>query len=130
MVKIIRNLAQIQLVSNSIQDLAGILTNIKNYLGDSNSSRLFQECKDLGSCIGKYSISAMIAYRLRKIAQLHKTLFPDNKEYLKREIDELIRILTNLVSWQCKICGKTIEAEHKNQLALWVTAHEISNSCK
>ena len=111
-------------------DLAGILTNIKNYLDDCDRSKLSQECKDLRACIGKNSISAIIAYRLRKISQLPISPLPDNVEYLKREIDELIKILTNLVSWQCKICGKTIEAEHKNQLTLWINAHKISNNCK
>ena len=72
----------------------------------------------------------MIAYRLRKISQLSKSTLSANSEYLRGEIDELIRIITNLVSWQCKMCGKTIEAEHKNQLALWIKAHEINNNCK
>jgi len=117
-------------VNNSVWDLVAILTNIKNYLGDSNSSTLFQECKDLESCIGKNSISAMIVYRLRKISQLPASLLPGNVDYVKREIDELIKILANLVSWKCKICGKTIEAEHENQLTLWVAAHEINNDCK
>lgn len=110
--------------------LAKILANIKNHLNDLDSSKLFQECKNLESCIDKYPTSAMIVYRLRKILQLSKSTLSDNIEYLRREIDELIQILTNFVSWQCKICKKTIEAEHKDQLTLWISAHEISNNCK
>jgi hypothetical protein len=107
--------------------LAKILTNIKNHLDEVDSSQLFHECKNLSVSIGKYSIDAMIVYRLRKISNLPK-LLPENIEYLKREIDELIRILINLASWECKICGKTIEAEQKNQLALWMKAHKTINN--
>jgi hypothetical protein len=107
--------------------LAKILTNIKNYLDEVDRSKLFQECKNLSVCISKYSINAMIVYRIRKISHL-PNLLPDNIEYLKREIDELIRILINLISWECKICGKTIEAEQKNQLTLWIKAHKTINN--
>jgi hypothetical protein len=72
----------------------------------------------------------MIAYRLRKISKLHKSSLSDNSIHLKREINELIHILTHLISWHCKVCDKTIETEHENQLALWVMAHEISNDHK
>ena len=51
-------------------------------------------------------------------------MLSDNREYVKREIEELLGILTNFVSWHCKACDKTIDAENKNQLVLWVTAHE------
>ena len=109
---------------------AEILTNIKSHLDDFDHSKLFHECNNLETCIGKYSTSTMIVYRLRKISQLIKSTLSDNITYLRNEIDELIQILTNLVSWQCKICGKTVEAEHENQLILWITAHEITNNCK
>lgn len=110
--------------------LAKILTNIKNNLDDFDSSKLFQECKNLDAHIGKYSTSAMIVYRLRKISQLTKSTLSTNTKYLRIEIDELIQILINLVSWKCTTCGKMIEAEHENQLRLWITAHEISTNCK
>ena len=112
------------------KDLAKILTKIKNYLDDSDSSKIFQECKKLKICINKYSISAMIVHRLRKISQLTKSTLSKNIKYLRSEIDELIIVLTNLVSWQCKTCKKIIEAEHKDQLTLWINAHEISDNCK
>jgi len=115
---------------NGMQDLVKILTNIKNYLDDFDSSKLSQECKNLEVCMDKYSISAMIVYRLRKISQSTKYALFDNITYLRREIDELIQILTNFVSWQCKMCKKIIAAEHKDQLTLWITAHEISDNCK
>ena len=110
--------------------LTEILTNIKNSLDDFDSSKLSQECKNLEVCIDKYSISAMIVYRLRKISQLTKSTLSKNIKYLRNEIDELIIVFTNLVSWQCKICKKIIEAEHKDQLILWINAHEISDNCK
>jgi hypothetical protein len=50
-----------------------------------------------------------------------------NVEYLKVEITDLIKILTNLVSWQCNICDKTVGAEHEGQLGLWINAHEITH---
>ena len=57
-------------------------------------------------------------------------MLSDNMEYVKGEIEELLRILTNFVSWHCKACDKKIDAEHKNQLALWVKVHEISHDHK
>ena len=112
------------------QALTEILTNIKNYLDNFDSSKLFQECKKLKICINKYSISAMIVHRLQKISQLTKSTLSDNIEYAKGEIEELLRILTNFVSWHCKACDKTIDAEHKNQLTLWIKAHEMNNDHK
>ena len=112
------------------QDLTKILTKIKNYLDDFDSSKIFQECKKLKICISKCFISAMVVHRLQKISQLTKSTLSDNIEYVKGEIEELLRILTNFVSWYCKVCDKTIDAEHKNQLTLWVKAHEISHDHK
>ena len=108
------------------QDLTKILTKIKNYLDDFDSSKLFQECKKLKICISKCFISAMIVHRLQKISQLTKSTLSDNVKYIKEEVEELLRILTNFVSWHCNACDKTIDAEHKNQLGLWIKAHEIS----
>ena len=113
-----------------MQDLVKILTNIKNCLDDFDNLKLFQECKELEYCIRKYSISAMIIHRLQKISQLTKSELSGNIEYVKREIEELLRILINFVSWHCKACDKTIDAEHKKQLALWITVHKISNEHK
>ena len=107
------------------QDLTKILTKIKNYLDNFDSSKIFQECKKLKICISKCFINAMIVHRLQKISQLTKSTLSDNIEYVKGEIEELLRILSNFVFWYCKACGKTIDAEHKNQLVLWVKAHEI-----
>ena len=107
--------------------LVKILKNIKNYLDDLNNPKLGEECKSLDYHLKKYSISAMTAYRLRNICKLDKA---STKSFLKEEIDELIELLTNLVSWKCKVCNKTIETEHQNQLALLVTAHELSNEHK
>jgi glutaredoxin-related protein len=109
------------------QDLTKILTNIKNHLDNFDSSKIFQECKKLRICISKCYISAMIVHRLQKISQLTKSTLSDNIEYVKREIEELLRILTNFVSWHCKACDETIDAEHKNKLTLWVKVHEISD---
>ncbi len=117
-------------MDNTAQILVKILTDIKNYLHDIDNPKLFQECKNLVSHLNKYSISAMIAYRLRRISKLDKSLLSGNNSYLKREIDELIHLLTNLVSWHCKVCDKTIETEHENQLVLWVMAHKISSDHK
>ena len=113
---------------DTTQDLTKILTKIKNYLDDSDSSKIFQECKKLKICISKCFISAMIIHRLQKISQLTKSRLSNNIEYFRREIEELLAILTNFVAWHCKACGKTIDAEHKNQLTLWVTAHEITDN--
>lgn len=119
-----------QLMDNSARILVRILTNIKNNLHNIDNAKLFQECRKIGSHLNKYSISAMIAYRLRKISKLDKSMMSENNSYLKREINELIHILNNLVSWHCKVCDKTIETEHENQLALWIMAHEISSDHK
>ena len=113
---------------DGMRDLTKILTNIKNYLDNFNTSKLFQECKKLKICISKCFISAMIMHRLQKISQLTKSTLSGNIEYVKREIEELLTILTNFVSWHCKTCGKTIDAEHNNQLALWIKAHEITDN--
>ena len=115
---------------DDIQDLTKILTKIKNYLDDFDSSKIFQECKNLKICISKCFISAMIIHRLQKISQLTKSTLFGNTEYVKREIEELLTILTNFVSWHCKACDKTVDAEHKNQLGLWIKAHEISHDHK
>lgn len=117
-------------MNDTAQILVRILTNIKNHLDNTNNQKLSQECANLKYHLDKYSISAMIGYRLRKISRLDKSLVLGNKSYLKKEIGKLIDILTNLVSWHCKVCNKTIESEHKNQLALWVSAHEISSDHK
>ena len=116
--------------NDDMQDLTKILTKIKNYLNDFDSSKIFQECKKLKICISKCFISAMIVHRLQKISQLTKSTISDNVKYIKGEIEELLTILTNFVSWHCKACEKTIDAEHENQLALWVKAHEISQDHK
>ena len=115
---------------NTAQILARILSNIENYLDDVGNPKLSQECKDLRLHLNRYPLSAMIVYRLRKISKLHKLSLSDDIPYLKREINELIHLLTNLVSWQCKTCGKIIETEHENQLTLWIKAHEITNNHK
>ncbi len=112
------------------QILVKILNDIKNYLDDVNNPKLVQECKSLEHHLSNYSISAMTAYRLRKICKLDKSSLSSNKSYLKKEIDELIYLLTHLVSWHCKVCDKTIETENEHQLPLLVTAHEISNEHK
>ena len=117
-------------MDDTAQILVRILTTIKNHLDDISNSKLFQECENLKTHLNKYFISAMTAYRLRKISKLDKSLVFSNKSYLKKEIDELIHLLTHLVSWHCKVCDKTIETEHENQLTLWVMAHEISNEHK
>ena len=105
--------------------LAKILSNIKNYLDDADKSKLLQECEYLGSYVEKYLISAMTAYRLRKISQLSESSSTAHIGNLKTEITELIGILTNLVSWRCGMCGKTVDAENDNQLELWINAHKI-----
>lgn len=112
------------------QILVRILTDIKNYLDDISNPKLSQECENLEYHLTKYSMSAMIVYRLRKISRLDKSLLSRNNLHLKREIDKLIDLLTHLVSWHCKVCDKTIETEHENQLTLWVMAHEISSDHK
>jgi hypothetical protein len=110
--------------------LAKILTNVKNYLDNTDRSKLRQECEYLGSCIGKYFISATTAYRLQKISKLSESSLNENVDHMKMEIGELIGILTNLVSWRCGICDKTVDAEHESQLKLWVEAHEMGNDHK
>ncbi len=117
-------------MDDTAQILTRILTNIKKYLDNINNPKLFQECENLKHHLNKYFISAMTAYRLRKISKLDKSLLSSNKSYLKKEIEELIDLLTHLVSWHCKVCNKTIETEHENQLTLWVMAHEISSDHK
>ena len=112
---------------DGMRDLTKILTKLKNYLDDFDSSKIFQECKKLKICISKCFISAMIVHRLQKISQLTKSTLSDNIEYIKGEIEELLKILTNFVSWYCNACDKTIDAEHENKLTLWVKAHEISD---
>ena len=107
--------------------LAKILTNVKNHLDDTDSSNLFQECMYLGSCVEKCFMSAMTVYRLRKISRLSEIPFTDNVKNLKMEITELIETLTRLVSWKCEICGKTVDAENKNQLELWIHAHKMNS---
>ena len=105
--------------------LAKILTNIKNHLDDADRSKLLQECEHLRSYVGKCLISAMIAYRLRKISRLSESSLIANAGNLKTEITELIGILTNLVSWRCGMCGKTVDAENDDQLELWINAHKM-----
>ena len=105
--------------------IAKILTNIKNCLDDADRSKLLQECKYLRSYVGKCFISAMIVYRLRKISQLSESSLTANVRNLKTEITELIGILTNLVSWRCGMCGKTVNAENDDQLKLWINAHKM-----
>ena len=117
-------------MDDTAQILSRILTNIKKYLDNISNPKLFQECENLKRHLNKYFISAMTAYRLRKISKLDKSLLSNNKFYLKNEIDELIYLLTHLVFCHCKICDKTIEAEHENQLTLWIMAHEISSDHK
>jgi len=117
-------------MDDTAQILVRILANIKKYLDNISNPKLFQECENLKLHLNKYFISAMTAYRLRKISKLDKSLLSNNKFYLKNEIDELICLLTHLVFWHCKICDKTIEAEHENQLTLWIMAHEISSDHK
>ncbi len=117
-------------MGDTAQILVRILTKIKNYLDDISDPKLFQECENLEYHLNKYVISAMIAYRLRKISKLDKSLLSSNKSYLKKEIEKLIRILTDLVCWHCKACNKTIETEHENQLTLWIMAHETSSEHK
>ncbi|NQV40397.1 MAG: hypothetical protein HQ505_07695 [Nitrosopumilus sp.] len=117
-------------MDNTTQILVRILTDIKKYLDNISNPKLFHECKNLNAHLNKYSISAMTTYRLRKISKLNKSMLSSNNSYLKKEIDKLIHLLTNLVSWYCKVCDKTIETEHENQLTLWVMAHEISGDHK
>lgn len=105
--------------------LAKILTSIKNHLDDTDRSKLLRECEHLGSYVGKCFMSAMTAYRLRKISRLSELLLNVNADNLKTEIAELICILSNLVSWRCGMCGKTVDAEHESQLELWIHAHKM-----
>ena len=111
-----------------VKILAKILTNIQNHLNNLDNSKLFQECQHLGSCVEKCFISAMIMYRLRKISRLSELSPVDNIQHLKIEISELIEILTNLISWRCGICKKTVNAENPAQLELWVNAHKMINN--
>jgi len=113
-------------MNDTVQTIVKALTNIRDYLDDTSNSKLFHECDNLKSHITKSVLSAMTAYRLQKIAKLDRSLSHSNKSHLKNEINELIHILTHLVSWHCKVCNKIIETEHKNKLTLWIMAHEIS----
>lgn len=108
------------------QIIVKILRDINDSLNDSNYTKLSENLKSLGHHLDKYSIGAMVGFRLRKICNLDKSSIPTNDPRLKKEIDELIKILSHLVSWKCKICNKTIETENMNQLPLLVTAHEMS----
>jgi hypothetical protein len=113
-------------IHDDSKTLVTILASIKVHLDDDDEgSKLLQECKYLGSCIGKYLISAMTAYRLRKISKLTESSLNENIKHLKMEISELIEILTTLVSWRCGTCGKTVDAEHKIQLEMWIHAHKM-----
>jgi hypothetical protein len=105
------------------------LTN-QDFLDDADRSKLRQECECIGSCLGKCFISATTAYRLRKISKLSESSLNENVDHMKIEIGELIGILTNLVSWRCGVCDKTVDAEHESQLKLWVEAHEMGNDHK
>jgi hypothetical protein len=107
--------------------LTKILTNIKNHLDDADRSKLLLECECLGSHVGKCFMSAMTAYRLRKISQSSEMYLTENIKYLKTEIAELIETLTSLVSWRCGTCGKNVDAENESQLELWIHAHKMNS---
>jgi hypothetical protein len=112
------------------QNIAKILTNIKNHLDDIDRSKLLRECERLGSYVGKCFMSAMTVYRLRKISGLSKLSLSGSANDLKTEITELIEILTNIVSWRCGICGKNVDAENESHLELWIHAHKMISDHK
>ena len=106
------------------QILVKLLKNIKSHLESKDKSKITKEFESLEHHLKKISISAMTAFRIRKLYKLDHI---KDAAYIKEEIDKLITILTHLVSWKCQTCNKTIETEHQDQLPLLVTAHEITH---
>ena len=106
------------------QIIVKLLKNIKSHLENKDKSKISKEFESIEHHLKKISISAMTAFRIRKLYKLDHT---KDASFIKEEIDKLITILTHLVSWKCKICNHTIETEHQDQLPLLVTAHEITH---
>ena len=100
------------------------LKSIKTHIENSDKSKISKEFESLEHHLKKISISAMTAFRIRKLYKLDHT---NDASYIKDEIDKLVSILTHLVTWKCNVCNKTIETERQEQLALLVTAHQINH---